>query len=262
MAGERKADYQRWRENEFRADIHVMSMTPVQRWIYRTLCQSAWVESTRPYLPVDDENLWRMAGCESLEQWNANKAPVLEMFERIEVNGEQRFSQKRITEDWAFLQGYTQDQSERGKRGSASRWKPFDTRTDSDGNANATETDANGLAKDNKVGIGIGQVGIDSIGRDSAVALAPPRFAFKGRKLQLTEIDHETLKAKFPEFHELELRRQYEKMDAWAVKAKKSDKTDWARFAFNWLNDEEPLKRGAAPAQPAAYPYFEAIAAH
>jgi hypothetical protein len=99
-----KALYQPWSEEVFQADMYVRYMTPVQRWMYRTLCQAAFACSERPYLPDNDAMLWMLAGCESAEQWAQNGAPVRAMFVPIEKEGIKLLSRKRLTEDWTRIQ--------------------------------------------------------------------------------------------------------------------------------------------------------------
>lgn len=117
-----KPAYQPWNEDEFSGDLLVSSMTPVQRWMYRTLLQKAFFHKTRPDLPADDTILWMLAGCESIDQWNQNKSVVLNMFQIDERDGEQVYIQKRLRQDWERLTQKRENMSDAGKRGAANRW--------------------------------------------------------------------------------------------------------------------------------------------
>jgi hypothetical protein len=113
----RKPLYQPWNEEAFRADLHVGAMTSTQRWIYRTLCQSSFFCSTRPYLPDDDEELWLLAGCENPKQWERNKAVVRARFTPVELSGVRLLSQKRILADWQRIDEKRQTLAEAGRKG-------------------------------------------------------------------------------------------------------------------------------------------------
>lgn len=116
-----KANYQPWRQEEFSADIRVRKMTSLCRWIYKTLLQEAWVCSTRPYLPADDEQLWMLSDCDSLEQWLENKSVVLRMFEQIEVGGVSLLLHKRIQADWDHLVEIREAKSGAGRKSGEKR---------------------------------------------------------------------------------------------------------------------------------------------
>lgn len=118
-----KALYQPWNEDGFSADLIVRSMSPVQRWIYRTLLQHAFVCSDRPRLPNDDRFLWRMAGCENKEQWISNKDVILEMFDSVTIEGKELLSQQRLEDDWTRLQGIREKRVEAGRRGGEAKAK-------------------------------------------------------------------------------------------------------------------------------------------
>ena len=116
-----KPRYQLWSEDAFQGDPDVRYMTAVQRWMYRTLCQEAFFCTTRPYLPDNDDQLWKLAGCESRKQWMQNKQVVRAMFVPIVIDGQKLLSRKRIVEDWAKLQDFRQKQSDKGKKSAAAR---------------------------------------------------------------------------------------------------------------------------------------------
>lgn len=115
----RKPSYQPWNEEEFQADVFVRGMTHVQRWMYRTLLQASFFHTTRPYLPVDDKMLWILAGCENRQQWEENKAEVLERFTPVEIEGVSLLENKRVTSDWDKLKVYRGEQSEKGRNRAA-----------------------------------------------------------------------------------------------------------------------------------------------
>jgi hypothetical protein len=121
MNSRSKAKYQPWVEDAFSGNHRVRRMTNVQRWIYRTLLSQAFVCSTRPRLPDDDDELWMMADCENLEQWVANKAAVLTMFKRVVVDGVPMLSHHRLEEDWMEVQNIRESRSKAGKRSGESR---------------------------------------------------------------------------------------------------------------------------------------------
>lgn len=125
--------YQPWREEAFLADEYVRALTPIQRWMYRTLLQSAFICSTRPYLPDDDSRLWALAGCESKEQWNDHKEPIRAIFTPDVIDGVAVLRQKRVLEDWQRMQRARNARHESasiaGKASAAKRWG---TSTDDD----------------------------------------------------------------------------------------------------------------------------------
>jgi hypothetical protein len=113
-----KPIYQPWSEEEFSADVDVQAMSPIQRWMYRTLCQKAFVCTTRPFPPNDDAILWKLAGCPSIAFWNQHKGPVREMFAPREIDGVQVLFRQRLADDWSKLQSIR----EAKKRGAEARW--------------------------------------------------------------------------------------------------------------------------------------------
>lgn len=111
-----KPNYQPWREVEFAADPDVTAMTSIQRWMYRTLLQKAWVCDQKPNLPTDDEKLRKYAMCDSKELWLQNKAEVLAMFREVNVNGEVQLARKRLELDWGNWESKCLVNSERASR--------------------------------------------------------------------------------------------------------------------------------------------------
>ena len=117
----KKPLYQPWSEEEFQSDIHVRAMTPFQRWMYGSLVRSAFIYSTRPYLPNDDKVLWALAGCPDYGFWQEHKKQVLDRFKVVIINGKKLLENKRVSEDWEKLEEYRVRQSERGKRSGEKR---------------------------------------------------------------------------------------------------------------------------------------------
>jgi hypothetical protein len=96
--------YQPWRNEAFLADEYVQAMSPIQRWIYRTLLQAAFTCSERPYLPDDDSRLWALAGCETSSQWVANKEVIRARFVPVTIDGKPLLGHKKVLEDWSRIQ--------------------------------------------------------------------------------------------------------------------------------------------------------------
>ena len=117
-----KARFKPWNEDIFRGDADVQYLTPIQRWMYRTLLQAAWVCANRPHLPDDDKQLWKLSGSESLQQWLDNSGPVRELFTPVEISGVPLLSRKRLVDDWTTLQNVRTAQAEGGRKGTKSRW--------------------------------------------------------------------------------------------------------------------------------------------
>jgi len=93
--------YQCWSESDFQSDRHVQRMPYPSRRLYRALLQAAFVCATRPYLPVEDEELYLLAEADDIEYWLQHKEPVLRMFTRITGEGGQELlERKRLTRDW------------------------------------------------------------------------------------------------------------------------------------------------------------------
>ena len=111
----KKPLYQPWNEDAFLSCVFVRGMTAVQRWMYRTLLQSAFFHSTRPYLPKDDRVLWILAGCESKSQWEENKEVVLACF-TVAEHDHNLLENKRVTDDWDHLTESRERMSELGQR--------------------------------------------------------------------------------------------------------------------------------------------------
>jgi hypothetical protein len=115
-----KALYQPWREEAFRADEYVQSLSHIQQWMYRSLLQAAFYCSERPYLPDDDARLWSLAGCESREQWDQHKEAVRARFTPIELDGQKLLSHKKLIEDWDRALKTQLARAESGRKGGLS----------------------------------------------------------------------------------------------------------------------------------------------
>jgi uncharacterized protein YdaU (DUF1376 family) len=124
--GKPKPLFQPWNDEQFVADFRVRGMTAIQRWMYRALLQAAFFHETRPYLPNDDDVLWVLAGCESIQQWMENKPAILKCFSHIEGG---LLSNKRLTADWAKFEAEREAYVERGKRSGSARRRRIDEET-------------------------------------------------------------------------------------------------------------------------------------
>jgi uncharacterized protein YdaU (DUF1376 family) len=138
--------YQFWHEADFWSDQCVSrGMTFMQRHLYRALLQAAFYCSTRPYVPNNDDELWKLADAGSLDNWMQNKAAILVKFQEIEVKGVKVFSHKRLMRDWRKLVAGSESQSKRrkgkqSKKGKSTNGKePFANDEDSDIEVNESE---------------------------------------------------------------------------------------------------------------------------
>ena len=108
--------YQFWHESDFWGDESVSrGMTFLQRHFYRALLQAAFMCSTRPYLPNNDDELWKLADAGTKESWIQNKDAILVKFQEKEVRGVKVFSHKRLMRDWVKLLEGSERQSRRRK---------------------------------------------------------------------------------------------------------------------------------------------------
>jgi uncharacterized protein YdaU (DUF1376 family) len=109
--------YQFWQEPEFQKDQYVNRiLTPMQRGMYRAMLQGAFYLSTRPYLPSDDVKLMALADAGSMENWTANKAAIMVLFQPAKWKGEEVWGHKRLIRDWIKLLAYSKKQSTRRKK--------------------------------------------------------------------------------------------------------------------------------------------------
>jgi hypothetical protein len=106
--------YQFWHEKDFWNDEHVSrGMNFTQRHRYRALLQSAFFCSTRPYLPDDDDLLWKLADAGTKQNWLENKEPILVKFQKIDKGGKTLLNHKRLMRDWIKLLENSEKQSAR-----------------------------------------------------------------------------------------------------------------------------------------------------
>lgn len=126
-----KPSYQPWNDDHFLADYRVRGMTAVQRWMYRSLLQAAFFHTTRPFLPSDDNDLWILAGCESIDQWQANKAVVLKCFVVAE-HDKTLLAQKRLLTDWKRLETNRLKMADLGRKSAAVQRALRDRSTESE----------------------------------------------------------------------------------------------------------------------------------
>ncbi len=116
MLTDYKPAYIRWWEDDFWADRDVIAMTWLQRLLYRALLQAAFFCDTRPFLPDDDEKLWRLAGAKDLGTWRKNQEPILAKFTRFQDEaGMSLLRHKRLEEEWAHILGNSARASRAGE---------------------------------------------------------------------------------------------------------------------------------------------------
>lgn len=119
MSLNKKAEWQPWSERDFQSDTDVRyNLNWLQKLLYKQLCNSAWDCSTRPDLPDDDEQLWKLAGCEDREMWEQNKEVIRKMFQAEDGV----LFRNRIRKDWDRVVGYRENQVARGRAGAEARW--------------------------------------------------------------------------------------------------------------------------------------------
>jgi uncharacterized protein YdaU (DUF1376 family) len=114
--------YQPWNDEVFRGDVLVQSMSHLQRWMYMSLLHQAFFYSTRPYLPDDDEILWRLAGCPNRMLWDENCSDVKAMFVKTEIDGVKLLGHKRVIEDYERAMEKREQSSEVARRNANARW--------------------------------------------------------------------------------------------------------------------------------------------
>jgi hypothetical protein len=135
--------YQFWHEPDFWADECVSrGMTFMQRHLYRALLQAAFYCSTRPYLPISDHELWKLADAGSLENWIQNKDAILIKFQKTTVRSVEVLSHKRLMRDWIKLIQGSEKQSKRRKGKATNRSKPTSGKEPSE-NDGDTDIEAN-----------------------------------------------------------------------------------------------------------------------
>jgi hypothetical protein len=117
MPNKEKPLYQPWNEDAFMGDTDVQYMDSISSWIYRTLLQKSFFCDTRPYLPLDDEQLWKLAMCPDKKTWLKCKLTVLSAFKEAEIGGVKFLYRKRVIDDWNRLEEIRKINSENGRRG-------------------------------------------------------------------------------------------------------------------------------------------------
>lgn len=115
-----KPKFQPWNDEEFCSDVHVRSMSALPRWMFRSLLQSSFYCTSRPYLPNDDQILWVLAGCDSLQQWLENKEVVLRRFSPVEDHPE-LLEHKRVSQDWSTVMISRERFSKMGEKSAQAR---------------------------------------------------------------------------------------------------------------------------------------------
>ncbi len=121
IVSDQKGKYQPWYHEAFMADRRVRVMAPLAVKTYMMLLHEAFVCSTRPNLPDDEEELRLLAYCNSPEEWDSIRNVVLGMFSKEVVNGQKVLTNKRLTKDWEHLQEIREARSEAGKASAAKR---------------------------------------------------------------------------------------------------------------------------------------------
>jgi uncharacterized protein YdaU (DUF1376 family) len=96
MSNDSKPQYQPWRHNMFMTEESVRRMTREEKNAYMWLCHEAYCVPEQPYLPDDDNRLWFLANCESLEEWLKVSPAVRGMFKKTG----KLLEQKRIVADY------------------------------------------------------------------------------------------------------------------------------------------------------------------
>lgn len=139
---DQKGKYQPWSHEEFMADRKVRRMSPTALKTYMMLLHEAFVCSTRPYLPDDEDELEAMGYCTDHEEWLSVRDSVLGMFEKSEIDGIKVLIKNRLTQDWEKLQEIREQRSEAGKAGAKARWDGKNSKT--------VANDSTPLAKNSK----------------------------------------------------------------------------------------------------------------
>jgi hypothetical protein len=138
--------YQFWHEADFWSDECVSrGMTFMQRHLYRALLQAAFYCSTRPYLPMSDDELWKLADAGSLENWIQSKDAILVKFQEKTLKGNVKvLSHKRLMRDWIKLIQGSEKQSNRRRGKTTKRGKSTvgKERSENDGDSDIEATEA------------------------------------------------------------------------------------------------------------------------
>lgn len=119
-----KGKYQPWSHEEFMSDRRVRRMSSVALKTYMMLLHEAFVCSTRPHLPDDEEELELMAYCSDHEEWMSVRDTVLGMFSKGMANGKPVLFNKRLNQDWDRLLEIREKRRIAGELGAEARWGP------------------------------------------------------------------------------------------------------------------------------------------
>jgi uncharacterized protein YdaU (DUF1376 family) len=94
-------------------------LTPEQRgYLFALMCE-AWLSEPRGHIPINRGMIWKLAGAESQEKFEAASGPVLEMFSTV---GEFYCYRKLADQDKEIRQ-VSQSRSDAGKNGAKRRWQ-------------------------------------------------------------------------------------------------------------------------------------------
>jgi uncharacterized protein YdaU (DUF1376 family) len=94
-------------------------LTPEQRgYLFALVCE-AWLSEPKGHIPINRDMIWKLAGADSKEKFEAASGPVLEMFEQV---GECYCYRKLVEQDKEIKQ-VSQSRSDAGKNGAKSRWQ-------------------------------------------------------------------------------------------------------------------------------------------
>jgi len=146
MTSPEKPQFMRWFQERFWANWQVRALTYLQRAFYRALLLEAFYCSTAPDLPNDDALLWRLADAESLELWQANKGPVLALFQVVAEGERQVLVDSTLREEWGRLEHWRDKSRAGGKASAASRSKKNqpDSQQPLNGGSMVVQPNANG----------------------------------------------------------------------------------------------------------------------
>src|SRR5579862_5064450 len=95
--------------NDFWGDVDVRAMTHIQRSYYRTLLLDAFLCPKFPFLPDDDNYLWKIADASSLAMWKKNSGPVRAKFIPFLENGVALLRNPILDKEWARIKGHSEN---------------------------------------------------------------------------------------------------------------------------------------------------------
>jgi len=88
--------FMQWFEDDFRGSEGVEEMEPLERLMYRQLLAKAWASKDAPYLPLDDQKIYRLSDCPSTELWEKHKDVVLDMFRVSTATGKRYHARQML----------------------------------------------------------------------------------------------------------------------------------------------------------------------